>query len=187
MLAMSNRVAISSNKNGLFVAEGLLLRAAAGREEVRTTGLSGSVRHSKKHLAECDLIRFDRQIWVETRRLDDWCSEANLTTVDLMDGGNGLSSPVPYKPDQYTLRWGCSYADHRLDRRHAVDVGSGFERYSRGVTSYRHTLPYKRQMHTASSLQVWLAEDQSVAAFQGRAATDMERREQSSAPLARSQ
>lgn len=29
---MSNRIAISSNKNGLFVAEGLLLRAAAGRD-----------------------------------------------------------------------------------------------------------------------------------------------------------
>lgn len=78
----------------------------------------------------------------------------------------------------------------RLDRRHAVAAGSGFERYSRGITSrcYCHTLPYSNnQMHTASSLQVWLAEDLSVAAFQGRAATDMERREQSSAPLARSQ
>lgn len=82
---MSNRIAISSNKNGLFVAEGLLLRAAAGRDgDSNDWDVSGSVRHSKKHLAECDWIRFDRQIWVEARRLDDWCSEANLTTVDLI-------------------------------------------------------------------------------------------------------
>lgn len=82
---MSNRIAISSNKNGLFVAEGLLLRAAAGRDgDSNDWDVSGSVRHSKKHPAECDWIRFDRQIWVETRRLDDWCSEANLTPVELI-------------------------------------------------------------------------------------------------------
>lgn len=55
---MSNRIAISSNKNGLFVAEGLLLQAAAGRDgDSNDWDVSGSVRHSKKHLAECDWIK----------------------------------------------------------------------------------------------------------------------------------
>lgn len=56
----------------------------ASSVSVRRLRFSTSVRRSKKHLAKCDWIRFDRQIWVETRRLDDWCSEANLTTVDLV-------------------------------------------------------------------------------------------------------
>ncbi|WP_210250800.1 pantoate--beta-alanine ligase [Bradyrhizobium hipponense] len=46
-----------------LVAEGLLLRAAAGRDgDSNDWDVSGSVRHSKNHLAECDWIRFDRQI-----------------------------------------------------------------------------------------------------------------------------
>lgn len=165
--------------------------ATAGRDgDSNDWDVPDSVPHLKKHFAaECDRIPFDLQILVETRRLDDWYSEAHLTTR--LDSRNGLSSPVPYKPlSNRRFDGGCTYADHRLYRRHDVAAGSGLEGYSGRFTiqRYRNTLPYSNnQMHTASSLQVWLAEDLSVAAFQGRAETDMERREQSSAPLARSQ
>nr|WP_281035189.1 FkbM family methyltransferase [Mesorhizobium tamadayense] len=45
---------------------------------------SGSIRRPKNHLVEHDWVRFDRPISVETRRLDDWCSEANLTKIDFI-------------------------------------------------------------------------------------------------------
>ncbi|UGA44417.1 FkbM family methyltransferase [Bradyrhizobium quebecense] len=46
--------------------------------------LSGSIRRPKNHLTEYDWVRFDRPFSVETRRLDDWCSEAGLNTVDFI-------------------------------------------------------------------------------------------------------
>ncbi|PVE20314.1 methyltransferase [Microvirga sp. KLBC 81] len=46
--------------------------------------LSGSIRRPKNHLVEYDWVRFDHPISVETRRLDDWCSEANLNTIDFI-------------------------------------------------------------------------------------------------------
>ncbi|EHK54593.1 nodulation protein NoeI [Mesorhizobium alhagi CCNWXJ12-2] len=45
---------------------------------------SGSIRQPKNHLVEHDWVRFDRPISVETRRLDDWCSEADLSRIDFI-------------------------------------------------------------------------------------------------------
>ncbi|SIT54836.1 Nodulation protein noeI [Mesorhizobium prunaredense] len=45
---------------------------------------SGSIRRPKNHLFEHDWVRFDHPISVETRRLDDWCSEANLSKIDFI-------------------------------------------------------------------------------------------------------
>ncbi|NGO52995.1 FkbM family methyltransferase [Allomesorhizobium camelthorni] len=45
---------------------------------------SGSIRRPKNHLVEHDWVRFDRPISVETRRLDDWCSEADLSRIDFI-------------------------------------------------------------------------------------------------------
>ncbi|WP_430981679.1 FkbM family methyltransferase [Mesorhizobium ciceri] len=45
---------------------------------------SGSIRRPKNHLVEHDWVRFDHPIPVETRRLDDWCSEANLNKIDFI-------------------------------------------------------------------------------------------------------
>lgn len=45
---------------------------------------SGSIRRPKNHLVEHAWVRFDRPISVETRRLDDWCSEANLNKIDFI-------------------------------------------------------------------------------------------------------
>ncbi|HEV2900226.1 MAG TPA: FkbM family methyltransferase [Pseudaminobacter sp.] len=45
---------------------------------------SGSIRQPKNHLVEHDWVRFDRPISVETRTLDDWCSEANLSRIDFI-------------------------------------------------------------------------------------------------------
>nr|WP_192180199.1 FkbM family methyltransferase [Mesorhizobium amorphae] len=45
---------------------------------------SGSIRRPKNHLVEHDWVRFDRPISVETRKLDDWCSEANLNKIDFI-------------------------------------------------------------------------------------------------------
>ncbi|WP_375779289.1 FkbM family methyltransferase [Bradyrhizobium sp. ma5] len=36
------------------------------------------------HLTEYDWVRFDRPFSVETRQLDDWCSEAKLDAVDFI-------------------------------------------------------------------------------------------------------
>lgn len=67
-------------KNRLLVAEGLLLRAAAGLDgDSKDWEVSGSVRQSKNHLAECEWIAFDLR---RKRRLDDWYRDANLTTLD---------------------------------------------------------------------------------------------------------
>lgn len=66
---MSNRIA-SSNKNRLLVAEGLLLRAAAGLDgDSKDWEVSGSVRQSKNHLAECEWIAFDLRRKPAARRL----------------------------------------------------------------------------------------------------------------------
>ncbi len=124
---MSHRIAISSNKNGLVVAEGLLLRAAAGLGgDSNDWAVSGSVRQSKNHLAECEWIG---SIWVENWRLDDWYSEANLTTLDrIWMDGNGLSSPVPYNREQYTLD---GVALMPIIASTAARRRSGLESYSR--------------------------------------------------------
>ncbi|OWK25875.1 methyltransferase, partial [Rhizobium yanglingense] len=45
---------------------------------------SGSIRRPKNHLSEYDWVRFNRPISVETRRLDDWCSEAGLNKIDFI-------------------------------------------------------------------------------------------------------
>ncbi|TWB89323.1 fucosyl-beta-1,4-N-acetylglucosamine oligosaccharide 2-O-methyltransferase NoeI [Bradyrhizobium macuxiense] len=55
-----------------------------GDEEAKDWALSGSIRRPKNHLAEYDWVRFDSPISVETRRLDDWCAEANLNKIDLI-------------------------------------------------------------------------------------------------------
>ncbi|MGY3622339.1 FkbM family methyltransferase [Bradyrhizobium sp. USDA 10063] len=55
-----------------------------GDGEAKEWDLSGSIRRPKNHLTEYDWVRFDRPISVETRRLDDWCSEANLNKVDFI-------------------------------------------------------------------------------------------------------
>ncbi|MGL3104361.1 FkbM family methyltransferase [Bradyrhizobium sp. BR 1432] len=52
--------------------------------EVREWDLSGSIRRPKNHLAEYEWVRFDQPISVETRRLDDWASEADISKVDLI-------------------------------------------------------------------------------------------------------
>ncbi|MCP1838206.1 FkbM family methyltransferase [Bradyrhizobium sp. USDA 4524] len=46
--------------------------------------LSGSIRRPKNHLTEYDWVRFDRPFSVETRRLDDWCSDAKVNAVDFI-------------------------------------------------------------------------------------------------------
>ncbi len=55
-----------------------------GEGEAKEWDLSGSIRRPKKHLVEYDWVRFDQPISVETRRLDDWCGEANLNKIDLI-------------------------------------------------------------------------------------------------------
>ncbi|WP_445219912.1 FkbM family methyltransferase [Bradyrhizobium sp. Pa8] len=55
-----------------------------GDGEAEGWDLSGSIRRPKNHLAEYDWVRFDQPITVETRRLDDWSSEANLNKIDLI-------------------------------------------------------------------------------------------------------
>ncbi|WP_276326268.1 FkbM family methyltransferase [Bradyrhizobium yuanmingense] len=52
--------------------------------EMKYWALSGSIRRPKNHLTEYDLVRFDSPISVETQRLDDWCSKANLNKIDLI-------------------------------------------------------------------------------------------------------
>ncbi|MDF0492913.1 FkbM family methyltransferase [Bradyrhizobium yuanmingense] len=55
-----------------------------GEGDAKEWDLSGSIRRPKNHLTEYDWVRFDRPISVETRRLDDWCSEAGLSNIDLI-------------------------------------------------------------------------------------------------------
>ncbi|MGY8684409.1 FkbM family methyltransferase [Bradyrhizobium sp. UFLA05-153] len=55
-----------------------------GDGEAEGWDLSGSIRRPKNHLAEYDWVRFDQPISVETRRLDDWSSEANVNKIDLI-------------------------------------------------------------------------------------------------------
>ncbi|KRQ09656.1 FkbM family methyltransferase [Bradyrhizobium sp. DASA03076] len=55
-----------------------------GDGEVEEWDLSGSIRRPKNHLAEYEWVRFDKPISVETRRLDDWSSEAKLDKIDLI-------------------------------------------------------------------------------------------------------
>lgn len=52
--------------------------------EVKDWDLSGSIRRPKNHLTEYEWVRFDQPISVETRRLDDWASEANVSQLDLI-------------------------------------------------------------------------------------------------------
>ncbi|KYH01507.1 FkbM family methyltransferase [Bradyrhizobium sp. DOA1] len=52
--------------------------------EVKDWDLSGSIRRPKNHLTEYEWVRFDQPISVETRRLDDWASEANVNQLDLI-------------------------------------------------------------------------------------------------------
>lgn len=91
-------------------------------------------------------IRVDRQIWVETRRLDDWCSEISRQSIlfgrtQWAEFAGGIQTLSNTRFDGVALMPITGY-----DRRHAVAAGSGFERYSYGVTSrcYRHTLPYSK-------------------------------------------
>ncbi|KRR06458.1 methyltransferase [Bradyrhizobium jicamae] len=55
-----------------------------GDGKAKEWDLSGSIRRPKNHLTEYDWVRFDRPFSVETRRLDDWCNEANLNQIDLI-------------------------------------------------------------------------------------------------------
>ncbi|WP_349253296.1 FkbM family methyltransferase [Bradyrhizobium sp. CB3481] len=55
-----------------------------GDGQAKAWDLSGSIRPPKNHLTEYGWVRFDHPISVETRRLDDWCSEANLNQIDLI-------------------------------------------------------------------------------------------------------
>ncbi|MCA1494568.1 FkbM family methyltransferase [Ensifer sp. NBAIM29] len=55
-----------------------------GDGDAKEWDLSGSIRRPKNHLSEYQWVRFDGPISVETRRLDDWCSEADLESIDLI-------------------------------------------------------------------------------------------------------
>ncbi|KRR23285.1 methyltransferase [Bradyrhizobium sp. CCBAU 051011] len=55
-----------------------------GNGDAKDWDLSGSIRRPKNHLVEYEWVRFDHPISVETRRLDDWCSEAKLKRIDFI-------------------------------------------------------------------------------------------------------
>ncbi|WP_407175503.1 FkbM family methyltransferase [Bradyrhizobium sp. STM 3562] len=55
-----------------------------GDGEAKGWALSGSIRRPKNHLSEYAWVRFDQPISVETRRLDDWYSNAKLDKIDLI-------------------------------------------------------------------------------------------------------
>jgi len=55
-----------------------------GEGEAKEWDLSGSIRRPKNHLTEYGWVRFDKPFSVETRRLDDWCSEAKLDEIDFI-------------------------------------------------------------------------------------------------------
>ncbi len=68
-----------SNRNGTID-----FHPSNGDGSAKEWDQSGSIRRPKNHLVEHDWVRFDRPISVETRRLDDWCSEANLNKIDFI-------------------------------------------------------------------------------------------------------
>ncbi|MBO4228425.1 FkbM family methyltransferase [Bradyrhizobium neotropicale] len=55
-----------------------------GDGDAKEWDLSGSIRRPKNHLVEYGWVRFDDPISVETRRLDDWCSQANIKDIDFI-------------------------------------------------------------------------------------------------------
>ncbi|WP_306767047.1 FkbM family methyltransferase [Rhizobium leguminosarum] len=103
-----SEVAIS-DRNGMIE-----FHPSNGNGSAKEWDLSGSIRRPKNHLSEYALVRFDRPISVETRRLDDWCGEAGLENIDViwMDvqgaeadviaGGNQILSRTPYIYTEYS-------------------------------------------------------------------------------------
>ncbi|QPB24669.1 FkbM family methyltransferase [Rhizobium sp. 007] len=106
---------------------------------------SGSIRRPKIHLSEYDWVRFDRPISVETRRLDDWCSEAGLKKIDFiwMDvqgaeanviaGGEQTLSNTRFIYTEYSDQ---ELYDGQLSLRAILDLLPWFElvaHYPRGV------------------------------------------------------
>ncbi|XSC42287.1 FkbM family methyltransferase [Bradyrhizobium sp. RDT10] len=68
-----------SDRNGMID-----FHPSNGNGDAKEWDLSGSIRRPKNHLVEYDWVRFDHPIPLETRRLDDWCSEANLKCIDFI-------------------------------------------------------------------------------------------------------
>ncbi|MER9256728.1 FkbM family methyltransferase [Mesorhizobium sp. M0598] len=129
-----------SNRNGTID-----FHPSNGEGSAEEWDQSGSIRRPKNHLVEHAWVRFDRPMSVETRRLDDWCSEANLKKIDFiwMDV-QGAESDVIAGGRQTlsnTRFIYTEYSDHelyegQLSLQAILDLLPSFElltRYPRGV------------------------------------------------------
>ncbi|PDT05469.1 FkbM family methyltransferase, partial [Rhizobium sp. M1] len=134
-----SEVAIS-DRNGMIE-----FHPSNGNDSAKEWDLSGSIRRPENHLSEYEWVRFDPPISVETRRLDDWCSEAGLENIDLiwMDV-QGAEADVIAGGNQILMRTRyiyTEYSDHelyegQLPLRAILDLLPSFQmvvEYPRGV------------------------------------------------------
>jgi FkbM family methyltransferase len=75
-----------SDKDGetIFYQSGGQLDSESAGTMPEGWDLSGSIRKPKDHLTEHDWVTFEKNITIQTRRLDGWCSEQHIQDIDFI-------------------------------------------------------------------------------------------------------